>query len=164
LDVITMEQLLELLDVKNQQTAIQFLRGQAPHSLASLEDLRRDYAEGFAAKLAELPQALMVVSQTSTEVPAPAAAAVLDEAVEPEEPLALTAAQLLDPSDMALTLAILVGFMLPVAQQLVDDEQEAHERFRRLIGQPQSPNLLLLVDLLEALRTKASMRQYRERQ
>ena len=166
--LIDNEKLLEILKVRNVQTVVQILRGQtsANFDMDDLEALQEQYKEALAAKVAGLPRYVagpIVTAATAPTAPAPELAEVSDETNADGTPNGGVAdvQGLLGFHDPALTLSILLGVVAPLARRLVLEGDAADRaRFRTLVGLPGVALLPDAVDLLQALRTRATYEEY----
>jgi hypothetical protein len=164
LGILKMEDLTARMGNVRQQAVLNFLRGAGSMKLSrkDLPALRKEFAAALAEAMRGLPRLEAAAAEQS------------------QEPAELELSSLVDGSDPALALAILVGMAAPLAQELVDGSPEARERFRRLAGQQQSastlslivaqldslagqqqpPPLLAVVAMLAALRTRAAFDEF----
>lgn len=186
LGVVDMEKLKSdaLLNVKNAQTVVQFLRGQPSMKLKAdaLDGLRRTYDEALNRAIAALPPgmnanalaghdvALEIPSAGVVQVreipePVVASATAEDElaAVKPQTASLSGIGETLvaGASDPVLLLAMLLGPAAPLARTLVlEASPEDRARFRAIMGMPGVAALPDLVNLLDALRTERAFEEF----
>jgi hypothetical protein len=156
LGILNMDEVTDLLKVKNQQTAIQFFRGQTPLKIKPVEvaeELMEKYGARLEAAIAGLPK-LDGAPQTDE---------LVATAEGPALPDLAAFIALVGGGNAPLALAMLVGMATPLAQALADGPADGRETFRRLAGQSQFDLLSVLVELLDALRTRAAFDDYKTR-
>jgi hypothetical protein len=154
---LSMDDVCEILNVKNAQTAFETLRGTPPMSpKLSLLELQELYGELLEQKRGELP----VIADKPAPFVAPAASR--SERVEKvvPQPQANPAAPKAPPAgpsgwhdEMALRLAYLLGAALPLARYMTSDTVTAEQRsaFRTSVGQD---NLFALLNEITALQNE----------
>ena len=127
MSVITMNDVQELLNVKNAQTALQILRGSKPmHPLVNLAELKQEYDSVLSAKLAELPARNKGQPKQRQAQPA-----------RTEKPSASSSQVVTSKGSVyALDAATMLSGALPLCRWLNSDSctPEERSRFRDLMG------------------------------
>lgn len=137
--VMTMEEVCEVLNVKNAQTVFRILRGQKPmQAHYTLSQLRELYDDQLRRELADLPRRkrpAKVVAAASEPAPPAVEKQIPDAPASTSPPASLTLDLSGIGSDPPLMLAMLLGAALPLARHLNQPEDPGERnRYRKLVG------------------------------
>jgi hypothetical protein len=147
LSVITMDEVIAIVGVRNSQTALHILRGTTPrHPTKSLQELEAEYDGVLKSKLAE--QAMGNLRTKSYSQPAP---------IRNKQPENFCN---INSGDTALIASTLLSAALPTARLLNSDEYtpEERSRFRGLIGPETIFELSNIVNMLTGERARNEAR------